>query len=130
MFCQACGLSQLSVVIDPGVLFTHYTYRSSINKGYVRHCRDMARSVKEHLQIGSGDLVVDVAGNDGALLIEFKEELGVNVVNVDPAEISQPLPSHVAHDDYQVLVTGSGTGNPRPARPSKTDYCNQCIRAC
>ncbi len=86
LFCQECALSQLSVVIDPDVLFTHYTYRSSINKGYVRHCREMARSVKDSLQIGSGDLVVDVAGNDGALLVEFKEELGVNVVNVDPAE--------------------------------------------
>jgi dTDP-4-dehydrorhamnose reductase len=86
LFCQKCSLSQLSVIIDPGALFTHYTYRSSINKGYVQHCREMARSVKEPLQIRSGDLVVDIAGNDGALLVEFKDELGVKVVNVDPAE--------------------------------------------
>lgn len=86
LFCQECSLSQLSVVIDPGVLFTHYTYRSSINKGYVQHCRQMARSVKKTLQLRSGDLVVDIAGNDGALLAEFRDELGVNVVNVDPAE--------------------------------------------
>ena len=86
LFCKECSLSQLSVVIDPGALFIHHTYRSSMNKDYVRHCREMAHSVKEPLQIGSGDLVVDVAGNDGALLAEFRDELGVNVVNVDPAE--------------------------------------------
>ncbi len=86
MLCQECSLSQLSVVIDPGVLFSHYTYRSSINKAYIRHCREMARSLKGPLQIGSGDLVVDIAGNDGALLVEFRDELGVSVVNVDPAE--------------------------------------------
>jgi dTDP-4-dehydrorhamnose reductase len=86
LFCRECSLSQLSVVIDPSVLFSHYTYRSSINKGYVRHCREMARSLKEPLRLGRGDLVVDVAGNDGALLAEFRDELGVNVVNVDPAE--------------------------------------------
>ncbi len=85
LFCQECSLSQLSVVIDPDVLFSHYNYRSSINKGYVRHCREMARAVKEPLQIASGDLVVDIAGNDGALLAEFLDELGVRVVNVDPA---------------------------------------------
>ncbi len=85
MLCQECSLSQLSVVIDPDVLFSHYTYRSSINKGYVRHCRDMARAVKGPLQIEPGDLVVDIAGNDGALLVEFRDELGVRVVNVDPA---------------------------------------------
>jgi dTDP-4-dehydrorhamnose reductase len=82
LFCKECSLSQLSVVIDPGALFMHYAYRSSMNKDYIRHCREMARSVKEPLQIGSGDLVVDVAGNDGALLTEFRDELGVNVVNV------------------------------------------------
>lgn len=86
MYCRDCSLSQLSVVIDPAALFSHYTYRSSINKGYVRHCREMARSLKEPLQLGSTDLVVDVAGNDGALLAEFRDELKVDVVNVDPAE--------------------------------------------
>jgi dTDP-4-dehydrorhamnose reductase len=86
LYCRECSLSQLSVVIDPSELFSHYTYRSSINKGYVRHCREMARSVKELLKLESGELVVDIAGNDGALLAEFRDELGVNVVNVDPAE--------------------------------------------
>jgi len=86
LYCQECSLSQLSVVIDPGVLFSHYAYRSSINKGYIRHCREMARSVKEPLNIAVDDLVVDIAGNDGALLAEFRDELGVKVVNVDPAE--------------------------------------------
>ncbi len=86
MYCLECSLSQLSVVIDPSALFSHYTYRSSINKGYVSHCREMARSLKEPLQLGPTDLVVDVAGNDGSLLAEFRDELGVDVVNVDPAE--------------------------------------------
>ena len=45
----------------------------------------MARSVGEKLELQSSDLVVDIAGNDGSLLKEFKEELGVKVLNVDPA---------------------------------------------
>jgi len=85
-FCSECSLSQTTVIIDPSKLFGHYTYRSSISKGYVRHCREMARSVGAKLALGASDLVVDIAGNDGALLSEFKDELGVRVVNVDPAE--------------------------------------------
>ncbi len=85
-YCQNCSLSQLTVVIDPREMFSHYTYRSSINKGYVKHCRQMAKSVGSSLNLGADDLVVDIAGNDGALLAEFKDELGVSVVNVDPAE--------------------------------------------
>jgi len=85
-FCRTCTLSQLTVVVDPRELFSQYAYRSSINKGYVTHCRSMAEAVRDTLNIGPGDLVVDIAGNDGALLAEFKKLLGVQVLNVDPAE--------------------------------------------
>jgi hypothetical protein len=46
----------------------------------------MAESVRDALGLGRGDLVVDIAGNDGALLGEFRDVLGVDVLNVDPAE--------------------------------------------
>jgi hypothetical protein len=46
----------------------------------------MARSIGAKLDLQVSDLVVDIAGNDGALLGEFKDELGVRVINVDPAE--------------------------------------------
>lgn len=85
-YCRDCSLSQLTVVVDPREMFSHYTYRSSVNKGYVRHCRSMAESVRDSLGLAPGDLVVDIAGNDGALLGEFKDALGVDVLNIDPAE--------------------------------------------
>ena len=85
-FCEGCALSQLTVVIDPQKMFTYYTYRSSVSRGYIEHCREMAISAGERLGLSSGDLVVDIAGNDGTLLAEFTEELGVDVLNVDPAE--------------------------------------------
>ncbi|NQV86130.1 MAG: class I SAM-dependent methyltransferase [Woeseiaceae bacterium] len=85
-YCRDCSLSQLSVVIDPREMFSNYAYRSSISRTYVDHCRTMARSMRDSLGLKEGDLVVDIAGNDGALLAVFKDELGVRVVNVDPAE--------------------------------------------
>lgn len=84
-FCEQCSMSQLTVVIDPREMFSHYTYRSSVSKGYAEHCRAMARSTGKALDLSAGDLVVDIAGNDGTLLAEFHEELGVSVLNVDPA---------------------------------------------
>lgn len=85
-FCEDCAMSQLTVVIDPREMFSHYTYRSSVSKGYVNHCRAMARSTGDSLKLSAGNLVVDIAGNDGTLLAEFVDELGVDVLNVDPAE--------------------------------------------
>ena len=89
--CTSCWLSQLTVVIDPRELFSNYAYRSSISKSYVNHCREMAKAARELLSLGKDDLVVDIAGNDGALLSEFKDELGVSVLNVDPAENLAPI---------------------------------------
>jgi len=86
LFCTECSMSQTSVIVNPRKLFTKYTYRSSINQGYIKHCREMACDIGSKLDLKSSDLVVDIAGNDGSLLNEFKAELGVRVVNVDPAE--------------------------------------------
>jgi hypothetical protein len=86
LYCRECSLSQLSIVVDPRELFSKYAYRSSINRAYLEHCREMARSVRDSLGLQTGDLVVDIAGNDGALLSVFIDELGVRGVNVDPAE--------------------------------------------
>ncbi len=81
MFCKDCSLSQLSVVIDPEKMFSYYTYRSSVNGGYINHCKQMAKD----LMIEKDDFVIDIAGNDGTLLKQFKEYGNCKVLNVDPA---------------------------------------------
>ena len=71
MLCKECGLSQLSITINPEILFGHYVYRSSINKGYVDHCRKMAKDLKKEYNLSPESFIIDIAGNDGALLNEF-----------------------------------------------------------
>jgi len=85
LLCMDCGLSQLSIVIDPQVLFGHYVYRSSINTGYVKHCRQMAKDLRREYGLTKDSFMIDIAGNDGALLKEFKDEIGLRILNVDPA---------------------------------------------
>lgn len=86
MLCRDCGLSQLSIVVDPNLLFGHYVYRSSINQGYVKHCREMAVSLRAQYGLTADSFHVDIAGNDGALLKEFRDEIGLKILNIDPAE--------------------------------------------
>jgi dTDP-4-dehydrorhamnose reductase/SAM-dependent methyltransferase len=86
MFCQDCGLSQLSLIIDPEKMFSYYTYRSSVNGGYIKHCNKMAYDLRLKYGLSHDSLVVDIAGNDGTLLNEFRKVIAdVKVVNVDPA---------------------------------------------
>lgn len=87
MLCEVCGLSQLSVVVDPELLFGHYVYRSSISQGYKDHCKAMAEELADRYGINADSFHIDVAGNDGALLHEFKELLKYDraPLNIDPA---------------------------------------------
>lgn len=86
LFCENCSLSQLSIVISPEVMFSNYVYRSSINKGYVEHCRQMAKDLKSKYGLNQASFMIDIAGNDCALLKEFQQEIGLQVLNVDPAK--------------------------------------------
>lgn len=85
LFCQECGLSQLSVVIDPVKMYGYYTYMSGVNAPYVEHCRKMALSLSEKYNLDVNSFHIDIAGNDGTLLTEFKNILKHEVLNVDPA---------------------------------------------
>ena len=85
LLCQDCALSQLSVVIDPSVLFSYYTYRSSISQTYVLHCQEMARYFAEKMGLSDDDLVLDIAGNDGTLLLQFRDLAKGRLLNIEPA---------------------------------------------
>lgn len=85
MFCNQCFLSQLSVIIDPVKMFSYYTYRSSVNAGYVKHCAEMAIKLKKQFDLNEQSFHIDIAGNDGTLLKQFKNIIGLKVLNVDPA---------------------------------------------
>jgi dTDP-4-dehydrorhamnose reductase len=85
LFCEECYLSQLSVVIDPEKMFSYYTYRSGINQGYITHCKNMAIELKDKYNLDENCFHVDIAGNDGTLLKQFKKIIGSKVLNIDPA---------------------------------------------
>lgn len=84
--CESCGLSQLSVVIPPEQMFSHYVYRSSISQGYIDHCKLMAIELKEKYNLTEDSFCIDIAGNDGALLSQFVDVIGCRTLNIDPAE--------------------------------------------
>lgn len=85
LLCESCGLSQLSIVVDPKLLFEHYVYRSSISKTFVNHCYEMAVDLKERYNLSENSIMIDIAGNDGTLLKEFKSVIGLGILNIDPA---------------------------------------------
>jgi len=83
--CLACGLSQLTVVVNPDLMFRNYLYVSSTTETFRRHCVELVGTSTDVAGCRTGDLVLDIASNDGCLLSKFQDR-GMRVVGVDPAE--------------------------------------------
>ncbi len=89
-FCETCSLVQLADVIDPAVLFSDYIYVSGTSTTMAEHHARYARAVVERLALKAGELVVEVASNDGSLLSCFQRE-GARVLGVEPARNIAPM---------------------------------------
>ncbi len=85
MLCESCGLSQLSHVVDPRVLYQYdYPYESSTTKTGKKHWDEFASLVVKRLALKKNDLVIDIGSNVGTLLSSFRD-LGMKIYGIDPA---------------------------------------------
>jgi hypothetical protein len=86
VYCPNCSLVQLTVSVDPEILFCRdYPYFSSVSKSLVQHFRESALEVIEARKLDANSMVFEAASNDGYLLKSFVER-GIPVLGVDPAE--------------------------------------------
>ena len=83
--CPVCRTMGLRDNVPPGEMFDLYAYRSSMSRTYVAHCRDLAAECAARWRLRPGDTVLDIAGNDGALLGAFASVVPIVPVNVEPA---------------------------------------------
>lgn len=73
-FFTSSSLSCLTEVVEKDKLFLNYFYHSNVNKPYLDHCSRMYEYILNYVDIDNDDLIVDIGGNDGSLLQQFKKE--------------------------------------------------------
>lgn len=95
--CNKCFHSQLSIVVDPKIMFENYLYVSGTTKTFKTHCQNLAKNAVSMFS-NSQLNVLDIAANDGTLLRCFKE-LGCKVIGVDPAKNLREISK-----DIEILV--------------------------
>jgi SAM-dependent methyltransferase len=83
--CPNCGHAQLDALVDPGEIYSHYLYTTSVSLGLADHFLSYADTVCAKLRLAPGSLVVDIGSNDGTLLRAFQQK-GMRVLGVDPAK--------------------------------------------
>ena len=85
LFCQTCYLSQLSIVVDPSLLYSHYLYHSSVSETFKKHCYSLAIKLRDTFMPQKHTLIVDIASNDGCLLREFQKAGFSHFLGIEPA---------------------------------------------
>ena len=89
--CEECYHAQLSIAVDPQLLFSHYLYVSgtsqTLHREFDRVSKELCDLYKE-INSAQSTLprisVLDVASNDGTFLKYFKL-LGCTILGIDPA---------------------------------------------
>ena len=83
--CQECELLQLSYTVPKEVMFHDHQYLSSMTSTLGKHFLEIAKENKQQFNLQENDLIVDIGGNDGFQLMQYKQ-LGLNnVINVESA---------------------------------------------
>jgi len=87
-YYPASGESSLSIAIDGELLFSHYLFKSEVNKPYYEHCQKMFKYVQEYVKIKDGTKIIDIGGNDGSLLDAFRSvsDKKLELLNIDPSK--------------------------------------------
>ena len=83
--CRQCELLQLSHTVPKEVMFSDHQYLSSMTSTLEKHFLDIAAENKEQFSLQENDLIVDIGGNDGFQLMQYKKIGLKNVVNVESA---------------------------------------------
>lgn len=94
--CAECSHAQLSVAVDPQIMFKHYLYVTGTSKTLRAYCEWFAKKcVKENPGCLS---VCDIASNDGTQLDSFRK-LGLKTVGIEPADnLIVDQPHHIIND--------------------------------
>lgn len=100
MLCDKCLHSQLSIVVNPDLMFKNYLYTSGTSKTLNDYFSLFAHEVMQDCE--KDTKVLDIACNDGTQLDYFRK-LGAKTYGVDPAENLCTISSkkgHIVVNDY------------------------------
>ena len=77
--CNQSELLQLSYFVPKEVMFADHTYLSGMTKSLKTHFYDLAKENLEDLNLSLDDTILDIGGNDGTQMLEYKNVRFKNV---------------------------------------------------
>lgn len=82
--CSQCFLVQVKEYELPENIFGDYAYFSSYSESWLKHCEKYVDEIIHKLKLDSSARVIEIASNDGYLLLFFQKR-GIPVLGIEPA---------------------------------------------
>lgn len=115
MWCPRCTLGQLSVVVNPKLLYKEYSYVTSNSQTMRNHFDTLIRDLKSESECES---VLEIGSNDGRLLNHFQELGTKTVLGIEPAsnlaDIALRNGINTINEFFDQEIAGIVADNPKP----------------
>lgn len=85
-YCHNCTLLQIDHTIPKEVMFGDHCYLSGTTKTLTNHFFQLAKENVNQFSLTDGSLVVDIGGNDGTQLLQYKKAGASNITNIECAK--------------------------------------------
>jgi hypothetical protein len=85
VYCHNCSLAQLDYTVKKEVMFADHSYVSGTTKTLGLHFFKVASENKKQFGLTEKDLILDIGGNDGTQLLQYKGIGCDNVLNIESA---------------------------------------------
>lgn len=90
--CKSCTTVQLSVNVDPKLMFQNYLWVTGTTETARNHCKQLATEILSRSFVDN-PVALEIGSNDGTLVNEMSKAGASWVVGVDPASNLQPKTS-------------------------------------
>ena len=84
VLCKDCSLSQLSIAVNPKIIFNDYDYLSSSSKALKNHYSKLVSEIEKKYINSKDTTVLDIGCNDGILLKNYTKQIK-NIVGIEPS---------------------------------------------
>ena len=82
--CMNCGLTQLSYIVNPKVVYKNFPFVSGTTQTATRHLQSLPKQLVKMVGLTKKSFAVDIGSNDGTLLKGYIP-FGVKFLGVDPS---------------------------------------------
>ena len=85
VYCKSCSMVQLNYTVPKETMFSNHTYLSSTTKTLQNFFLKLAKENKKQFKLNLKDRILDIGGNDGTQMMQYKKIGLRNVVNIESA---------------------------------------------